>query len=156
MEFYNTYIIHISVFCYTLFRFYLSLEKENKQAFIDNNIIFNNKEYFKFLIKTKLKMTFDEQIMLRLLLVQLMYLFMNEYYIYPIWCVIFSSYYFYYEFNIYTKIAKFINIFIISYFVLFTAPFILSLLIHCYAELLIILLTRFISNKYDVYIKKNK
>ena len=157
MEFYNILVMHISILGYTLFRFYVSLENEYKTTFIDNNIIINDKKYIKFLIKTKLKITFDEQIMLRLFLVKLMYRFMSEDYIHPIWCIIFSSYYFYYEFNIYIKIAKFMNIFIISYFVLFNAPFLLSLLIHCYTEVLMILLTRFLSNNYDIkMIQTNK
>ncbi len=142
--------MHVSILCYTTFRFFVFLEKVDNKKFIDNNINLNNKEYFNFLIKTKIKMTFDEHIMLRLFLVQFMYIFISEEYIYPIWCIIFASYYFYNEFNIYIKIGKFINIFIISYLVLFNVPFLLSLLIHFYAELLIILLTRFLNNKYNI------
>ena len=156
MEFYNIFIIHVSILSYTFFRFYISLENLDKKAFIDNNITLNNKEYFKFLIKTKLKMTFDEQIMLRLLLVQLMYLFMSEEYIHPIWCFIFASYYYNYEYNIYVKITKFINMFIISYLVLFNVPFLLSLFIHFYYELFMIIFTKFLNNNYDIkMIKKS-
>ncbi len=153
MEFNNIFILHTNILFYALFRFYMSFENLDKKSFIDNNIIFNNKEYFNFLIKTKIKKTFDEQIILRLLLVQLMYLFMNEEYIYPIWCIIFSLYYFYNEFNIYIKIGKYIYSFIISYLVLFNAPFLLSLLVHIYSELCILMIIKFLSNNYNDKLK---
>jgi len=152
----NTFIMNMSVLCYTLFRFYVLLESDNKKQFIDNKVIFNDKNYFKCLIKTKLKMIFNEQIMFRVFLIEIMYLFMSEKYVHPIWCFIFSSYYFQQEFNIYIKVAKFINIFLISYFVLFNVPFYASLIIHCYAELFVITFTKFLHNNFDIQIIKIK
>jgi len=152
----NTFIMNMSVLCYTLFRFYVLIESEDKKHFINNKVIFNDKNYFKCLIKTKLRMTFNEQIVFRVFLIEFMYLFMSEQYIHPIWCLIFSSYYFQQEFNVYIKIAKFINVFLISYFVLFNVPFLASLIIHCYAELFVITFTKFLHNNCDIQIIKIK
>jgi hypothetical protein len=152
----NTFIMNMSILCYTMFRFYVLLESDNKKQFIDNKIVFNDKNYFKFLIKTKLRMTFNEQIVFRVFLVELMSLFMSEQYVHPIWCFIFASHYFHNEYNIYIKVAKFIHIFLISYFVLFNVPFLASLLIHFYAELFVIIFTKFLHNNFDVQIIKIK
>lgn len=147
MDYYNIFLININILCYTLFRFYISFENIDNKSFIDKNINLNN-EYFYFLIKTKLKMILADQIVFRLLLVELMHLILYEEYIYPIWCVIFSLYYFYNEFNIYIKIAKFITSFIISYFCLFNAPLFVSIFVHFYSELFTIIFTRFLNNWY--------
>jgi hypothetical protein len=145
--------MHLSILCYTIFHFYVLIDSDNKNTFIHNKIIHNNKKQLTFLIKTKLKLTFNEEIIFRVFLVELMNLFMTEDIIHPLWSAIFAAYYFkFYKCDYKIKIAKFINIYIISFYVLYNVPFLLSLLIHCYAELFSITFSNFLYRNFDIQI----
>jgi hypothetical protein len=149
----HTFVMQLSVLCYTVFHFYVLIEHKNKNLFINNKIIHNNKNQLKFLIKTKIKLTFTEEIIFRVFLVELMSLFMSNDLIHPIWSIIYAAYYFkFYNCDIKISIAKSINIFIMSYFVLFNIPFLGSLLIHCYNELFSLALSNFLYKHFDVKI----
>ena len=152
----NTFIMHMSILCYTLFRFYVLIDSNDKKPFMNNKIIHNNTIQLKYYIKTTLKKIFKDEVVFRLCLVYIMSLFMSEQYVHPIWCFIFASYYFYHEHNIYIKIAKFINIYLVSYFVLFNVSFPLSIIIHFYAELFVIAFTTFLHNNFDIQFIKIK
>ena len=147
------FIMHLSILCYTIFHFYVLIDNENKNTFIHNKIIHNNRKQLTFLIKTKLKLTFTEEIIFRVYLVELMKLFMSEDLIHPLWCAIFATYYFkFYKCDYKIRIAKFINIYLISFYVLYNVPYFASLLIHCYTELFSIAFSNFLYKNFDVNI----
>ncbi len=148
----NTFLAHISFLCYSIFHFYVLLETKDKN-FINNKIIYRNKPQLKFLIKTKLKIIFQEHIFFRVFMVELMSLFIDHCYIHPIWSLMFAYYYFTcYKHNIYIRIGNFINILIVSYFVLINVSFIASLAIHCYLELFSITFNWFLYNNFEIKI----
>ncbi len=148
----NTFVAHISFLCYTVFHFYMLLETRDKN-FINNKIIYSNKPQLTFLIKTKLKMVFQEEMFFRVFLVEIMSLFMDHCYIHTIWCLIFAYYYYNtYKYNIFIRIANFINIFIVSYFVLINVSLISSLAIHCYLELFAITFNFFLYSNFRIKI----
>jgi hypothetical protein len=146
----NTFLAHISVLCYTIFHFYILIDSKDKN-FINNKIIYSNKNQLIFLIKTKLKMVFNEEIIFRVFLFEFMSLFMSHNLIHPIWSFVFAFYYFkYYKYNTIIRIANFINIFIVSYFVLMNVTFLASLLIHCYLELFSIGFNSFLYKNFEI------
>ncbi len=146
----NAFIANLSVLCYTIFHFYVLIDTKDKN-FINNKIIYSNKNQLTFLIKTKLKMTFNEEILFRVFLVEVLSLFMNYNLIQPIWSIIFAFYYFkYYKYNIAIRIANFINMFIVSYFVLMNVPFLVSLFIHFYFELFSIAFNHFLYSYFEI------
>ncbi len=146
----NTLLLHISVVCYTIFHFYVLIETKDNN-FINNKVIYNNKPQLTFLIKTKLKMIFNEQILFRVILVEIMSLFLSHELIKPIWSFIFAFYYFkYYKHNVIIRIANFINIFVISYFVLINVPFLVSLFINYYLELIMLTLNIFLYKHFEI------
>ncbi len=148
-----SFIMNMSVLCYTIFHFYVLIESDNKNTFIHNKIIHNNKKQLTFLIKTKLKSTFIEELIFRVYLVEIMTLFMSHDIVHPLWSAIYAAYYFkYYKCDIKIRIAKFINIYLISFYVLYNVPFLASLLVHCYAELFSIAFSNFLYRNFDVKI----
>jgi hypothetical protein len=146
----NTFLAHLSVLCYTIFHFYILIETKDKN-FINHKITYSNKNQLIFLIKTKLKFVFNEEIIFRVFLVEIMALFMNHNIIHPIWSIIFAFYYFKtYKYNTIIRIANFINMFIVSYFVLINVPFLVSLFIHCYLELFSIAFNKFLYSNFEI------
>ncbi len=153
----HSFVMQLSVLCYTIFHFYVLIENKNKNNFINNKIIHNNRAQLKFLIKTRLKLTFNEEIVFRVFLVELMSLFMSNDLMHPIWSSIYALYYFkFYDCDIKIRIAKFINIFIMSYFVLFNVSFLTSLIVHWYAELISITFSHFLYKNFDIKIINKK
>ena len=147
------FIMHMSVLCYTIFHFYILLDSDNKNTFIRNKMIHTNRNQLVFLIKSKLKLTFTEEIIFRVYVVELMKLFMSDDLIHPLWCAIFATYYFkFYKCDYKIRIAKFINIYLVSFYVLYNVPFLASLLIHCYTELFTIAFSNFLYKNFNVHI----
>ncbi|MFN9951766.1 MAG: hypothetical protein ACK55I_01610, partial [bacterium] len=54
------------------------------------------------------------------------------------------------------RIAKWINIWLMSFYVLYNVPLLASLLIHWYTELFTIAFSNFLYNNFDVEIKSKK
>jgi hypothetical protein len=142
--------MHLLVTCYTLFHFYILLESNDKSPYINYNILFNNKDELKLLIKTKLKLVISEQILFRVYLVELMMYIFNMNIIAPLWSIIFATYYiYYYKYNNINKIAKFSYVFLLSYFILINYSLLVSCFMHCYAETLIIIIRTFVFRKFS-------
>jgi hypothetical protein len=150
----NTFIMNMSVLCYTIFHFYVLIESNNKNTFIHNKLIHSNRNQLVFLIKIKLKNIFYEQVVFRVYLVEVMKYIMEEETIHILWSIIFATYYFkYYNCDYKIRIAKFINIYLMSYYVLYNVPYLASLLIHWYTELFSIAFSSFLYKSFNVNIK---
>jgi hypothetical protein len=155
----NIFLLHVLVSCYTLFHFYILIESNNKSLFNNYIMLFSNKDELKFLIKTKLKLVISEQILFRVYFVEILMCLFDMNIIAPLWSIMFATYYIlYYKYNdAYNlcKYAKFIYIFIMSYFILINCSLLMSCIIHCYAELIIIIIRNFIFGKFK-NIKNNE
>lgn len=150
-DIFNIYLLHVLVACYTIFHFYVLIENNDKSPFIDYNILFNNKNELKVLIKKKLKLVISEQVLFRVYLVELMSFFLDFHIIAPIWSIMFATFYItYYKYNNINKIGKFIYMFIFSYFILINYSLLVSCIVHCYAELLTITIRTYMFRKFQI------
>lgn len=154
----STLIMNLSVLCYTVFHFYILIESDNKNTFIRNKIFHTNEQQFKFLIKSKLKHIFYEQVFFRVYVFELMNYSMKyiveEEVIHIVWSVIFASYYFHtYRPDYKIRIGKMIEMFLISFYVFYSVPVLASLIIHMYTELFSIIFSNFLYNNFDINIK---
>lgn len=158
----NIFLLHILVSSYALFHFNIFMESSDK-SLLHSFCKFNKDEY-KLLIKTKLKLIINEQILFRVYLVELMMYVFNMNIVAPLWSILFATFYITYynspvsaDINLLYKYSKFVYNFILSYFILINCSLLMSCIVHCYAEMLVINIRIIMFNKFnDIKTPENK
>jgi hypothetical protein len=150
----NTCLLHISVACYTIFHFYILLENKDKSNYINNNIVFSNKNELRLLIKLKLKIIMFDQLIFRIYLAELLSYLFDFDTMALIWSIIYAMYNVYvfktnnFSDNDILKMNKFAYNYILSFFVLINLSPLNSFIIHCYAEMLSVIMQTYLYNTF--------
>ncbi len=149
-------LLHLIVPCYALGHFYMMVINNDKKSYNDYKILLNNKDELKLLIKNKLKIIMGEELFFRVYMVEVfMKLFIfNMNIIALLWSIIYATYIAQRIDNT-DKYIKFAYIFLLSYYVLINCSLLVSCILHCYAELLIIVIRIFLFNQFN-YQPNNK
>ena len=147
----NMCLVHLTVVCYSLYHFYILIISNDKKSYNDYKILLNNKDELKLLIKSKLKLVISEQVLFRVYFVELLSYIFNMNIIAPFWSIMFATYniYYYKHDNDYHKYIKFAYVFLLSYFILIDCSLLVSCIVHCYAELLIIIIRIYLFNEFN-------
>jgi hypothetical protein len=158
--FLNICLLHISVACYTIYQFYILLENKDKSFFTNNTIVFSTKNELIMLIKFKLKNIMFDQLIFRVYLVELLSYLFDFHTMAFIWSIIYATYNVYvFKTNNFSdtdilKLNKFVYNYIISFFVLINLSPLSSFIIHCYAEMLSVIMQTYLYNTFSNQIIK--
>lgn len=150
----NTCLLHISVACFTIFHFYILLDNKDKSNYINNNIVFSNKNELSLLIKLKFKIIMFDQLIFRVFLAELLSYLFDFDTMALIWSIIYAMYNVYvfktnnFSDNDILKMNKFAYYYILSFFVLINLSPLISFIIHCYAEMLSVIIQTYLYNTF--------
>jgi hypothetical protein len=159
--FLNTCLLHISVACYTIYHFYILLDNKDKSNYINNNIVFSNKNELSMLIKLKFKIVMFDQLIFRVYLAELLSYLFDFHTMAFIWSIIYAMYNVYvfktnnFNNNNILKLNKFVYNYILSFFVLINLSPLNSFIIHCYSEMLSVIMQTYLYNTFRNQVKKS-
>lgn len=151
----NTCLLHISVACYTIYHFYILLDNKDKSNYTNNNIVFSNKNELSMLIKFKIKIIMFDQLIFRVYLAELLSYLFDFHTMAFIWSIIYAMYNVYvfktnnFSDNDILRLNKFIYNYILSFFVLINLSHLNSFIIHCYAEMLSVIMQTYLYNTFN-------